>query len=130
VIIFKRIPVDGRDELLSLTTWQMLYGSIPLVIAALLVPEPPIAWTLPFAASLVFNIVGAMAIATLLWLYILYSLPATISGMSSLVVPVVGVLSAWAQLGERPTGAESAGMILILAGIALLTAPQRAAPPI
>jgi drug/metabolite transporter (DMT)-like permease len=129
VIIFKRIPVNGRDELLTLTAWQMLFGAVPLVIASLLVPERSIAWTLPFVASLVFNIVGAMAIATLLWQYILYSLPATVSGMSSLIIPVVGVLSAWVQLGERPSGAESLGMMLILAGIALLTTRQRATTP-
>jgi drug/metabolite transporter (DMT)-like permease len=125
VIIFKKIPVHGRDDLLSLTAWQMLYGVIPLVAAALLVPEPPIEWTQPFVAALLFNIVAGMAVATLLWLYILQNLPATISSLSSLVVPVVGVLAAWIQLGERPSPAEGGGMVLILIGLALLTLPQR-----
>jgi drug/metabolite transporter (DMT)-like permease len=125
VIIFKKIPVHGRDDLLSLTAWQMLYGVIPLVAAALLVPEPPIEWTQPFVAALLFNIVAGMAVATLLWLYILQNLPATISSLISLVVPVVGVLAAWIQLGERPSPAEGGGMVLILIGLALLTLPQR-----
>ena len=34
-IIFKRIPIRSRDELLSLTTWQMFFGCIPLIVAAL-----------------------------------------------------------------------------------------------
>ena len=106
VIIFKRIPVQSRDDLLSLTAWQMLYGIVPLVVAALLVPERTIDWTGPFIAALLFNIFGGMAIATLLWLYILQRLPATISSLSSLVVPIVGVLAAWIQLGERPSVAE------------------------
>ena len=38
-IIFKRIPIRSRDELLSLTTWQMFFGCIPLIVAALLTPE-------------------------------------------------------------------------------------------
>jgi len=130
VILFKKIPVNGRDELLSLTAWQMLYGCIPLVAAALLVPERPIEWNAAFTGALAFNAVGGMAIATLLWLYILYRLPATISSLSSLVVPIVGVLAAWVQLGEQPSLAEGMGMILILVGIALLVVPQRRAQPI
>ena len=125
VIIFKKIPVEGRDELLSLTAWQMLYGVIPLIAAALLVPERPIEWAQPFVGALLFNIVAGMAVATLLWLYILQNLPATISSLSSLVVPIVGVLAAWIQLGERPTPAEGAGMVLILVALGLLTLPQR-----
>jgi drug/metabolite transporter (DMT)-like permease len=130
VILFKRIPVNTRDELLSLTAWQMLYGCIPLIAAAWLVPERPIEWSGAFIAALSFNAVGGMAIATLLWLYILYTLPATISSLSSLIVPIVGVLAAWIQLGEQPSLAEGAGMLLILAGLGLLIAPQRIGQPV
>jgi drug/metabolite transporter (DMT)-like permease len=70
-----------------------------------------------------------MAIATLLWLYILQRLPATISGLNALAVPIVGVLSAWVQLGERPNTAESVGMVAILGGLALLTTARRATQP-
>jgi drug/metabolite transporter (DMT)-like permease len=130
VLIFKRIPVGSHDELLSLTTWQMLYGVIPLIAAALVVPERAIEWNAVFIGSLAYNAVGGMAIATLLWLYILYRLPATISSLNSLVVPIVGVISAWIQLGERPSAAEGLGMILILAALALLIVPQRVAQPV
>jgi drug/metabolite transporter (DMT)-like permease len=130
VIVFKKIPVSTRNELLSLTAWQMLYGCIPLIGAALIVPERAIEWTPAFIAALSFNAVGGMAVATLLWLYILYTLPATISSLSSLIVPIVGVLAAWIQLGERPSPTEGAGMILILVGIGLLIAPQRIAQPV
>jgi drug/metabolite transporter (DMT)-like permease len=129
VIIFKRIPVGGRNDVLSLTTWQMCFGGVPLMIVALLVPERAIEWSGQFVGALLYNIFGGMAAATLLWLYILYRLPATISSLSSLVVPIVGVLAAWVQLGERPSLAEGAGMLLILAGLALLTLPQRGAQP-
>jgi drug/metabolite transporter (DMT)-like permease len=129
-LIFKRIPVRTHDELLSLTAWQMLFGAIPLVVLALLVHERPIEWNAALLAALGFNAVGAMAIATLLWLYILYRLPTTISSLSSLIVPIGGVLAAWLQLGERPSAAEGAGMVLILVALGLLIAPQRVAQPI
>jgi drug/metabolite transporter (DMT)-like permease len=130
VIVFKRIPVNTHNELLSLTAWQMFYGCIPLILAALVVPERPIEWNGPFIAALSFNAVGGMAIATLLWLYILYRLPATISSLSSLIVPIVGVLCAWLQLGERPSASEGLGMLLILAGLGLLIVPKALAQPV
>jgi len=129
-LIFKRIPVRTHHELLSLTAWQMLFGAIPLVVLALLIPERPIEWNATLVAALGFNAVGAMAVATLLWLYILHRLPTTISSLSSLIVPIVGVLAAWLQLGERPSMAESMGMALILVALAVLIVPQRVAQPI
>jgi drug/metabolite transporter (DMT)-like permease len=129
VIVFKKIPVDSRNDLLSLTTWQMCFGVVPLIAAAIIVPERPIEWNGTFEVALVFNIVAGMAVATLLWLYILQRLPATISSLSSLVVPIIGVLAAWVQLGERPSMAEGAGMALILGGLALLALPQRSTQP-
>ena len=54
---------------------------------------------------------------------------ATISGLNALAVPIVGVFAAWLQLGERPSVAEGAGMVLILGGLALLTSTQRNTQP-
>jgi len=52
-------------------------------------------------------------------------LPATLSSLSSLVVPIVGVLSGWLQLGEQPPAEELAGMLLIFSGLALLPLAAR-----
>jgi drug/metabolite transporter (DMT)-like permease len=129
VIVFKKIPVASRHELLGLTAWQMLYGMIPLVALALFVDERPIEWSRYFIGALIYNGVGGMAIATLLWSYILRSLPATISGLNALAVPLVGVVAAWLQLGERPSAAEGIGMVLILGGLALLMSSPRNLQP-
>jgi len=129
VIVFKKIPIHTRNDLLSLTAWQMVFGMIPLVAIALIVEERPIVWSGYFIGALIYNGVGGMAVATLLWLYILQRLPATISGLNALAVPIVGVIAAWLQLGERPSPAEGLGMLLILAGLALLTTTQRPVQP-
>ena len=100
----------------------MLFGFVPLVAVAVLVPERSIEWSAPFVVALTYNAIGGMAVATLLWLYILQRLPATISGLSSLIVPVIGILAAWLQLGERPGVAESIGIVLILIGLGVLLA--------
>ena len=46
------------------------------------------------------------------------------AGLSTLVVPGVGVVSAWIQLGERPSMLEAAGMALIGCALALLEPAQ------
>jgi drug/metabolite transporter (DMT)-like permease len=45
-----------------------------------------------------------------------------------LIVPVIGILAAWLQLGERPGVAESIGIVLILIGIGLLLSSGATAP--
>lgn len=118
VIVAKKLHQNTSLDLLSLTAWQMLFGSIPLIIVALLVPAEPINWSFPFIAALVYNVVPANAIAWLLWLYALSRLSAGTAGLGMLVTPAIGVLAAWVQLGERPGLTESFGIILIVTALA------------
>ena len=48
------------------------------------------------------------------------------SGLNALTVPVVGVIAAWIQLGERPSLSAGIGMLAILAGLTLLTTARDA----
>ncbi len=41
--------------------------------------------------------------------------------MGSLAIPVVGVLAAWLQLGEKPGLLEGAGMLLIGSALLILS---------
>lgn len=114
VIVAKKLHKRVPDmDLMSLTAWQMLFGSIPIVIAAFLIPAPPIQWTSNFIGAVFFNAVLCNALAWLLWLYALQRLSAGVASMTSLVAPVLGVLAAWFQLGERPGVGEAIGMALI-----------------
>ena len=120
VLVAKQIPVADRWELLSLTGWQMLMGAVPLAAAAWLVPGRPLEWSWPYALALLYNIVPGNALAWALWLFVVARLSATVSGLASLATPVVGVLLGWWQLGERPTLAVTAGMLLVFVALALL----------
>jgi drug/metabolite transporter (DMT)-like permease len=125
VLVAKRIPSQDRWELLSLTGWQMVLGSLPLLLLACLVPGKATDWTPLFTLLLLYNVVFATALAWALWLFVVGRLPATLSSLSSLVVPIVGVLSGWLQLGEQPPAEELAGMLLIFSGLALLPLAAR-----
>ena len=119
VIVAKKLHQRAPDlDLLSLTAWQMLFGSLPLVAVALLVPAQPIDWTPQFIGAVLFNAVLCNALAWLLWLYALQRLAAGIASMTSMLAPVIGVLAAWLQLGEQPEPYETIGMLLI--GVALV----------
>ncbi|HPC01409.1 MAG TPA: DMT family transporter [Syntrophales bacterium] len=115
-IIRKRVIFD----LVSLTAWQMFLGAVPLTAAALLFDSTPVNWTPYFAVALFYSAVISQAVALLLWFYILQELPAGSASLGTLATPVIGTVAGAVQLGERPTGAELAGMALIVAGLALL----------
>ena len=119
-ITLKIMRRRGTFDLLSVTAWQMLFGAIPLSLIAFVAASPPIQWTPYFTAALLYNIVFTSAIAHLLWFLALRELPAGMAGMGTLATPVIGVISASLQLGERPSPSEMSGMILILSALALL----------
>lgn len=120
-VLIKIMQRHHQVDILSLTAWQMFLGSIPLAIVALVTADTPPVWSGSFIAALVYNVLPANALAWWLWLYVLRALPTGTAGVSTLVIPVVGVVSAWIQLGERPTSVEGAGMLLVLAALAVLT---------
>lgn len=122
VIVAKKLHQRAPElDLLSLTAWQMLFGSIPLAVAALIIPAPEIQWTPYFIGAVIFNSVFCNALAWLLWLYALQRLSAGIASMSSMLAPVIGVVAAWIQLSEIPTLHEMIGMALIAASLVIIS---------
>ena len=121
-VLFKIIRRRHQVDLLPFTAWQGLIGSIPLIVAALLTADRAPVWNPSFIAALLYNVIVASAFAWLLWLFVLHTLSAGTAGISSLAIPVVGVLAAWIQLGEQPDALEAIGMGFIVVALAILTA--------
>lgn len=120
-VVAKRLRASVHVDLLSLTAWQMLFGAIVLCTFAWWLPTRPIEISTYFIFALAFNAIAASALAWWLWLFVLHRLPAALAGLSALAVPAVGVLSAWVELGERPTPAEGVGMLLIAVALGLIS---------
>ena len=121
-VLVKRIRARFEVDLLSLTAWQMLLGSVVLCAVAWLLPSAPPQLTTYFVVALIYNALLATGLAWLIWLVILDRLPAGLAGLASLAVPAVGVLAGWIELGERPSAPESFGMVCIAFALVLISA--------
>ena len=106
-------------DLLTFVAWQTLYGAIPLVVVAALVPGAYVHPNATLFAAFAYIVSLGTALAFWLWFFIMERLSATSAGISSLLAPVVSVLAAWAQLHERPSASEAVGIVLIVAALAV-----------
>lgn len=116
-VLSKRMFQRHRPAPLNLTAWQMLFGALGLCMVAVLVPQRPIEWTWGLVAGLAYSVVLASSVAWGLWLLVLQRLPTAVASLSSLGVPIVSVLLAWAVLHERPSAMEVLGIAFVLAGL-------------
>lgn len=103
---------------LRLTAWQMLVGTLGLVVLALIAHERPVTWNAIYIGSILYTGLLSTSLGWVLWALIVQRLPTSVAGMTSLAVPMMGVLFAWALLREAPSGMEWIGIGLI--GVALL----------
>ena len=109
-------------DLLNITAWPTLLGSIPIIILSLILPAPPIQWTHTFYLTIIYSIFLSGSLAWVLWLYALQRLPAGVASMASMLAPVIGVSAAWLQLGERPSSMELFGMLSIALALVIISA--------
>jgi len=127
-VLSKRLFQQHPDvSPLRLTAWQMLVGTIGLVIVALVMPLRPVDWTGTYIAALLYNGLLSSGVCWVLWALVVQRLSANVAGLTSLAVPVAGVLFAWGLLDERPSQAEWIGVVLI--GIALFALQFRRRMP-
>jgi drug/metabolite transporter (DMT)-like permease len=118
----KLLRAKHTVDLLALVAWQMLYGTVPL-LAALAFVHGHVNPTPGFLLAVAYIAIPGTALAWLLWMFILSRLPAGVAGVASLLTPVIGVLSAWLQLGERPGALELVGIACIVAALLVNVLP-------
>lgn len=113
----------------TLIGWMMLIGWIPLGLAAPLLDAnmgagilalSPWGWT-----AVLYNIFLAGIVSHWAWFTLARTLPVAVSSLSSLPVPVMGVMSGMVVLGERPGAPEYAALVLVALALATLYWPAR-----
>jgi drug/metabolite transporter (DMT)-like permease len=120
-VLVKRLRSRQPVDLLSLTTWQMLIGAVPLVLLAVVIPERPTDWSATYIGILAFMSLISTALCWWLWITLLDRVPAWEASLSVLGTPVVAIVSARLALGEDFSFGEVMGILLIGAGLALLS---------
>jgi len=125
-VIMKRWPVNLPVS--SLTAWQMVIGLGPILAIALFAERGPFN---PFALStgpllgVLFNLVVAFNFCYWAWNKIATVAPLSVSSLSVMMIPVVGVFSGFLVLGEVPRWSDYAALLLVSASLATVLRPSR-----
>ena len=113
-----------------LTGWQLLLGAIPISIVAFAVADTP--WFIPSwqsIAVIAWITLIPMSIGNVCWFAIVGLLPANIAGLSSVMVPVVAMVSGAIVHGEPLGPLQLTSMAACVAALVLAlgqkTRPQK-----
>ena len=130
VVYVKNLQKKTSVSMLMITLWQMIIASALLALGWAWLEPQPIRWTGAFGLALGYTSLLATGLGWVLFYYALRRMPAGMVALGTLATPVIGVLAAWLQLGERPTPMEATGMALIGMALAMLAwSPHPTAPP-
>lgn len=112
-------------EPLARASWLVVLSVPPMAVGAL-VFEDPFAQAVPSPAILTvlaYHVIFPMTLCHGAWVTLVHRLPASVAAIGTLLVPVVGVLSATLLLGEPLTGHKLVALLLVLASITASLAP-------
>jgi drug/metabolite transporter (DMT)-like permease len=119
---FWALPVSS----VVLTGWLLLTASIPMLVAAVIVDGAPqkmpsqlVLW------GVIYNVTVAFMFCYWAWVRIIEITPVTISSLSSLLTPLVGVFSSIWLLHETPGWPEYVAAGLILGAVLVVNLQNR-----
>lgn len=123
------------DSPMRFMLWMSVVPPLPMLALSLLVDgpaaigrslttlgTPAAAWAL---GGLAFTVLVATVVGSGIWTTLLARHPSGVVAPFSMLVPVVGIGTSWAFLGERPAAAELALGAVIVGGVLIATRPPR-----
>ena len=118
IVFTKGFPIEIPTQ--TLVFWQGIVGGLPIVIGALYFggawrPASPGSWM-----GLLFNLTIVFGFCHFAWNEIVRMLPGSVSGVTSLSVPVIGVLSGMWMLGETPRTLDWTALAMLCAAVAIV----------
>lgn len=112
-----KIPMNS----VALTGWLLLLASIPVLIAAFFIdglpqkmPSTMVLW------GVVYNVFIAFMFCYWAWVRLVSLVPVSVSSLSSLITPLIGIISGILILGEEPGWPEFIATFLILGAVAVV----------
>lgn len=114
-VLLKRVSWETPVPVIVM--WQFLVGSLPIIAGALLFDDWDWRMTPQGWAAFGFVLLGPMILCHIVWFSIVRLLPASVAAISTLAIPVVGVISSAWWLGERVGWAETGSLALVCTGL-------------
>ncbi len=126
-VLQKRLPVGL--PIASFTGWMVLIGGIPIFLLAFVFERERVlalhSVSLWPALGVLYNMFLVFVFGWWAWTKIVDRAPAGVAGLSSLMIPVVGVFSGMLFLGEVPAWQDYVALALVSAAIATVIIPER-----
>jgi drug/metabolite transporter (DMT)-like permease len=122
-LILKRRP--PRAAAMVLTGWQLLISSVPITLGAFALGQGP--WFMPSwtsLAAIAYITLVPMCIGNLAWFSIVGMLPAQVAGLSTIMVPMVAMVTGAAVRGEPLGPLQWAAMACCAGALWLALRPQ------
>lgn len=116
--------------IVALTFWMLAMTMVAMFALSIVFEMPrwrmpgPIEW-----ASIVYNMVLAIAFCHVVWAMLARKLPPAASGLSVMMIPVLGVFSGMWLLDERPFWQDYVALVLILIALSSVFLTPKAVAP-
>lgn len=115
---------------IELLPWQLLLATVPLTLFTIALEGlPSVEWTALLVTIVVYQGALATGFATWAQLTVLRRLPAVTTNLTLMMVPVIGLLSSAAVLGETLTLETAVATVLIGTGVITGVGLNRTPPP-
>lgn len=105
------------EQLLPLTAWQLLVGSLPLFIFSTVLEEKAVQWTLSFLSVLLYLSLIGTVFTVVLWFRLLQQYDVSQLSPYLFLTPIFGFMISFLILGETLAIMEFLGILLILIGL-------------
>jgi len=123
----KSHPIEG--DRMVMTAYQLLLASAVAGIGYLAAGEVmPRSLSTGAWVAIVFHVIGATALAYVLWFTLLARVSVAAASLTTLAIPVVGVVGAMTIVGERPAALDYVGFVAVLAAAGVSMLGSRSAP--
>jgi len=124
IVLFKGFPKSIPTT--TLMIWSFILGGWPILAGLIAVGHGPwlptgvAAW-----AGLLFNVIVVFGFCWFAWNELVRALPAQVTGISSLAVPIVGFASGMLLLNEVPHVFDYVALLAIVVAVGLVLKPER-----
>ncbi|QTL52801.1 DMT family transporter (plasmid) [Priestia aryabhattai] len=107
---------------LTISAWQMIFGTIGISIASLIMEfHKPINWSTEALLIVLFTGIIASAYCFTGWYFILSKVNTTVASASLLFIPLLSILFEWMILGKPLTVSTLVSVIFITIGVYLVS---------